>query len=152
MEEFVPTDLEGVEHIYTMMIEFFVNYGFQVVGAIIILLIGFWVSAKVGAAVSAFCIRKNVDLTLSKFAGSTSKLLVLVCFLVISLGKFGISVAPFLAAIGAIGLGAGLAVQGLLSNYAAGLAIIITRQSRTDRLVVFLSCNMGLRISFYQIF
>ena len=84
-------------------------------------------SARVATAVTGFCERKNVDPTLSKFAGSTSKLLMLLCFLVISLGKFGISVAPFIAAIGAVGLGAGLAVQGLLSNYAAGLAIIITR-------------------------
>ena len=127
MEDVLPTDLEGVERAYNLMIDFFVNYGFQVVGAIIILLIGFWVSSRVGSAVTAFCERKSIDPTLGKFAGSTSKLLVLLCFVVISLGKFGISVAPFIAAIGAVGLGAGLAVQGLLSNYAAGLAIILTR-------------------------
>jgi small conductance mechanosensitive channel len=46
---------------------------------------------------------------------------------IICLGKIGISVTPFVAAIGALSLGAGLAVQGLLSNYGAGLNIIITR-------------------------
>jgi len=46
---------------------------------------------------------------------------------IICLNKIGISVTPFLAAIGAISLGAGLALQGLLSNYAAGLNIILTR-------------------------
>ena len=46
---------------------------------------------------------------------------------IIALGKLGISVTPFLAAVGALSLGAGLAVQGLLSNYGAGLNIIITR-------------------------
>ena len=46
---------------------------------------------------------------------------------IIALGKLGISVTPFLAAVGALSLGAGLAVQGLLSNYGAGLNFIITR-------------------------
>jgi len=46
---------------------------------------------------------------------------------IIALGKLGISVTPFIAAIGAVSLGAGLALQGLLSNYAAGFNIIITR-------------------------
>ena len=45
----------------------------------------------------------------------------------IALPKLGIQITPFIAAIGAIGLGAGLAVQGLLSNYGAGLSIILTR-------------------------
>ncbi|MBV1910260.1 MAG: mechanosensitive ion channel, partial [Kangiellaceae bacterium] len=46
---------------------------------------------------------------------------------IICLNKIGISVTPFLAAIGALSLGAGLALQGLLSNYGAGLNIILTR-------------------------
>lgn len=46
---------------------------------------------------------------------------------IIALGKLGISVTPFVAAIGALSLGAGLALQGLLSNYGAGLYIIISR-------------------------
>ena len=54
-------------------------------------------------------------------------MMMILVVLVVCLGKFGISVAPFVAAIGAIGLGAGLAVQGLLSNYGAGFNIILTR-------------------------
>ena len=46
---------------------------------------------------------------------------------VICLGKFGISVAPFIAAIGAISLSIGLALQGVFSNYGAGFTIILTR-------------------------
>ena len=47
--------------------------------------------------------------------------------IIIALGNIGISVTPFIAAIGAVGLGAGLAIQGMLANYAAGFTIIITR-------------------------
>ena len=54
-------------------------------------------------------------------------MLIVVMITIIALGKLGISVTPFIAAIGAISLGAGLALQGLLANYAAGFNIIIIR-------------------------
>ena len=127
MEEMVGQELASVERFYNIVLDFAVNYGFQVLGAIIILIIGSWVAGRVGNAVTVMCGKKNVDPTLSSFAGSTVKAIILAGFIIISLGKFGISVTPFIAAIGAIGLGAGLAVQGLLANYSAGVAIIVTR-------------------------
>ena len=52
---------------------------------------------------------------------------VLVFVVIMALGKFGISIAPFIAAIGAVAFGASFAIQGPLSNYGAGLVIILTR-------------------------
>jgi small conductance mechanosensitive channel len=54
-------------------------------------------------------------------------MLIVVMITIVSLSKLGISVTPFIAAIGAISLGAGLALQGLLANYAAGFNIILIR-------------------------
>jgi len=70
---------------------------------------------------------RDIDITLSRFTGGTCKVIVLVMVAIIALGNLGISVTPFLAAVGALGLGAGLAIQGMLANYAAGFTIIITR-------------------------
>lgn len=123
----VGNELAFAQQAYATIIDFFLNYGFQVIGAIIILLIGIWVSGRLGAGATALCERSDIDITLGKFTGSITRVIVLTFFIIISLGKFGVSVAPFIAAIGAIGLGAGLAVQGLLSNVSAGIAIIITR-------------------------
>jgi small conductance mechanosensitive channel len=47
--------------------------------------------------------------------------------LIVVLGKFGITMTPFIAAVGAVAFGSSLAMAGLLSNYGAGLSIIITR-------------------------
>jgi small conductance mechanosensitive channel len=123
----VGEELAFAQQAYGTLIDFFLNYGFQVIGAIIILFIGIWISGRLGAGATALCERNDIDITLGKFTGSITRVIVLTFFIIISLGKFGISVAPFIAAIGAIGLGAGLAVQGLLSNVSAGIAIIITR-------------------------
>ena len=70
---------------------------------------------------------KNIDVTLSQFTASTVKVIVIVMVAIIALGQLGISVTPFVAAIGALSLGAGLALQGLLANYSAGLSIIVAR-------------------------
>ncbi len=131
----VGNELAFAQQAYSVVIDFFLNYGFQVIGAIIILLIGLWVSGRLGVAATALCERNNIDITLGKFTGSITRVVVLTCFVIISLGKFGISVAPFIAAIGAIGLGAGLAVQGLLANFSAGIAIIITRPFKVGNTV-----------------
>lgn len=125
--EQLAAQFDFVEKMYDVTVEFFVNYSFQVIGAILILIIGVMVSRWLGNLVIGLLTKRNVDVTLRGFIGSAIRILVLACFVVIALGKFGISVAPFVAAIGAIGLGAGLAVQGLLSNLAAGFNIILTR-------------------------
>nr|WP_289847541.1 mechanosensitive ion channel family protein [Colwellia sp. C2M11] len=54
-------------------------------------------------------------------------MIIVVMITIVALSKLGISVTPFVAAIGAVSLGAGLALQGLLANYAAGFNIIIIR-------------------------
>ncbi len=120
-------ELQQAQAIYKLITEFFVNYSFQILGALIIFALGVIVARKVGNLVMKLCERKELDITLSRFAASTSKLTIIVMVAVIALGKVGISVTPFVAAIGALGLGAGLAMQGLLSNYGAGLNIILTR-------------------------
>jgi len=120
-------EIEQVQAIYTLIIEFFVNYSFQIVGALIILLLGILVAKKLSNMVLNLCEKKALDITLSRFIASLVKISIIVMVAVIALGKMGISVTPFVAAIGALSLGAGLAMQGLLSNYGAGLNIIITR-------------------------
>jgi small conductance mechanosensitive channel len=123
----LKNELDQVSKFYDLIINFFANYSFQLIGALIIFLIGYWFSGKVGRWVLALCEKQKLDITLSRFIANTTKMLIVVMITIISLGKLGISVTPFIAAIGAISLGAGLALQGLLANYAAGFNIILIR-------------------------
>lgn len=120
-------ELAKVQEIYSLITTFLVNYGFQVLGAIVILLLGMLLARNGGNFVERLLLRNNIDVTLSHFAAGAVRILLLIMVVVISLGKLGISVTPFVAAIGALSLGAGLALQGMLSNYGAGISIIITR-------------------------
>ncbi|MBI4372961.1 MAG: mechanosensitive ion channel [Candidatus Omnitrophica bacterium] len=123
MEEQVTT----AQKLINTLIEFFVNYSFQVVGAVIILLIGVLLGKWVHRFTLAVCSKRKLDITLSKFIAGNARVLVLAFAVLVALGKFGITIAPFVAVLGAAVFGATYAIQGPLSNYGAGLSIILGR-------------------------
>jgi small conductance mechanosensitive channel len=123
----MENEIETFQKLIDIASQFLVQYGFQVLGAIIVLVIGFAVARWLSGLVAALGERKGLDVTLARFLGSVVKALVIIFVLIIAMGKFGISVAPFIAALGALVFGASFAIQGPLSNYGAGLTIILTR-------------------------
>ena len=120
-------ELAAVEKYMDLIVEFAVKYGFQVIYAIIILIIGLIIARWLSKMVVRVCESRNLDITLSRFLGNVVRLTVIGFVLIVVLGKFGITMTPFIAAIGAVAFGSSLALAGLLSNYGAGLSIIITR-------------------------
>ena len=123
----MPEELAEVEKYKDIIIEFAVKHGFQVIYAIIILIIGLIVARWLANMVVRVCENRKLDITLSRFLGNVVRLCLLAFVMIIVLGKFGIAMTPFIAAIGAVAFGSSLALAGLLSNYGAGLSIIITR-------------------------
>ncbi len=120
-------EITAIQKLIDTAIEFCVNYSFQVLGAIIILILGVMASNWVARILLSLFEKKKMDITLSKFLAGAAKIFVLVFVILIALGKFGITIAPFIAALGALAFGASFALQGPLSNYGAGLTIILTR-------------------------
>ena len=120
-------EIRQLRAIYDTVVEFVINYSFQVFGALVIITIGFWLGGKAATAVQRICQRHSIDITLAGFFANTSKIIVIAIMTIIALGKIGISIGPFVAALGAVSLGAGLALQSPLSNYGAGLTLILTR-------------------------
>ncbi|AUJ70557.1 mechanosensitive ion channel family protein [Pseudoalteromonas sp. NC201] len=123
----INQEIEQIEHYYNIIREYLVTYSFQLLAAIFIFLLGLWLSRKLSKATENLMLKHNIDPALTNFIGNVIKVLIIAMFVIISLGKVGISITPFVAAIGAASLGAGLALQGMLANYGAGLAIIATR-------------------------
>lgn len=123
----VQEELELVADLYNMLVTYMVTYSFQIIGAVVVLVLGVFAGRWASNFVLALCGKKSLDITLSRFFASAARIAFIVCAALIALPKLGIQVTPFLAAVGALGLGAGLAMQGLLSNYGAGLSIIFTR-------------------------
>ncbi|HSR36544.1 MAG TPA: mechanosensitive ion channel family protein [Desulfurivibrionaceae bacterium] len=120
-------EIATVQRVMNRVVEFCVDYSFQVVGAIIVLVAGVVLGKWVANGIERVCEKKGLDVTLGHFLASMGRLVVLAFAAIIALSKFGITIAPFVAAIGAAAFGATYAIQGPLSNYGAGLAIIIGR-------------------------
>lgn len=120
-------ELDQMTNLYNMLVTYLVTYSFQIFGAIVVLIVGVFIGRRVSDLVLILCAKKSLDITLSRFFASAARIAIIVFAVLIALPKMGIQVTPFLAAVGALGLGAGLAAQGLLSNYGAGLSIIFTR-------------------------
>lgn len=120
-------ELEEVSKFYNVMIEFFANYSLQIFGALIIILIGVIASRYVQKLVLNVLMKNNIDETLSGFIAGFVRFIVIAMMSILALGKLGISIAPFIAALGALSLTAGLALQGSVSNFAAGIVLVITK-------------------------
>lgn len=117
----------AAQQLIRTIIDFWVNYSFQVMGAVIVLIVGFFLARWTGDLIYKFGHRKKWDVTLARFLSQGAKILVFSLALIIAMGKFGITIAPFVATLGAAAFGATYAIQGPLSNYGAGLSIILGR-------------------------
>jgi len=133
----VEYELKSLQKVYGVVIEFLTQYSFQLIGALIVVLIGWFGAKYVYALLMRLFTKYRLDMTLARFLANVAKVLVLTAMIVVALGKVGISIAPFVAAIGAASLTAGLALQGSVSNYAAGVLLIVSRPFKVgDTLLV----------------
>ncbi|MGR8948972.1 MAG: mechanosensitive ion channel family protein [Gammaproteobacteria bacterium] len=134
-------ELEVVQRIYGGIVDFLVNYSFQIVGAIIILIAGILVARSVAKAVLRVLEHRDVDVTLRQFIASTVRLIIIVMFVMIAMGKLGISITPLIAALGGLAVGASFAIQGPVSNYGAGFVIILTRMFKVGDTISVQGCS-----------
>ncbi|MEK9945798.1 MAG: mechanosensitive ion channel family protein [Alphaproteobacteria bacterium] len=119
--------IQAVTSLVDSTVDFAVSYGLQIAGALVILILGLRLARWGGARVTKIAEARRVDPTLSRFFGNVVRFVVITFVLIITLGNLGVELAPIVAFVGAGALGATFAVQGVLANYAAGLALIMTR-------------------------
>src|SRR2546423_14921773 len=109
------------------VLKFLAQYGFGIVGAIIILTVGALVARWLGRIAERWLTNKQVEPPITMLAVRVLRLLVFALAAVLALDKCGVPIAPMVAGIGVAGVGIGLALQGVLSNLVAGLTIIFTK-------------------------
>lgn len=100
-------------------------YGMRVVAAIVIFVVGRWVAGMVAKLIRRVMTKSKTDETLVSFVGNLSYIALLAFVVIAALNQLGIQTASFIAVLGAAGLAIGLALQGSLGNFAAGVLMII---------------------------
>lgn len=116
-----------MENLIQTLNDFAVNYGIKVVGAIVILIGGRIVAGLLRSGVLRAMGKGNVDQTLAMFFGRLVFITVMVFTVLAALAKFGVQTASFVAVLGAAGFAVGFAMQGSLSNFAAGVMLLVFR-------------------------
>ncbi len=111
------------------------HVGLNLLLALLILLIGIWLSARLANFVQRALQRASVDVTLIGFLRKVVYGVLIAVLVVIALNTAGMSTAPLVAALGAAGLAIGLALQGSLSNLAWGVLLVIFRPFRVGDFV-----------------
>lgn len=116
-----------MENLIDRTYELLTFYGLRVIAAIVILIVGRWVAKIIEKGIQKVMAGRKIDPTITSFTGNLTYFALLAFVIVAALGQLGIQTTSFIAVIGAAGLAVGLALQGALSNFAAGFMMIIFR-------------------------
>ena len=116
-----------IEQLLSKVYEIITVFGVKIVGAIVVFIIGRWISKFFANLFRKFMDKREVDPTVTKFVGSLIYFALLTFVVLAALGLLGVQTTSFIAVIGAAGLAIGLALQGSLANFAAGFLLILFR-------------------------
>ncbi|MFA5363485.1 MAG: mechanosensitive ion channel domain-containing protein [Candidatus Omnitrophota bacterium] len=104
---------------------YLVQYGLNILAALLIILIGKWLAGMFTRFLEKILVQSKINKTLASFAKNIAYYGLLAFVFLAALNKLGIETTSFIALIGAAGLAVGFALQGTLSNFAAGVMLII---------------------------
>ncbi len=114
----------GVGHFITL-------YGVRLIGAVIFLIVGFWLANKFSKLLSNVMERRGFDASLRGFMKSLVNIALKVLVVISILSLIGIPMTSFIAILAAAGLAIGLALSGTLQNFAGGVLILIIKPFKT---------------------
>lgn len=124
-----------MSEVFPMVQNWIALYGLKVIGAVAILVLGMFAARYLRKAAVSLMRKAKVEETLVGFAGNVLRFVLMALVLIAALEQVGFSTGSMIAVLGAASLAVGLAMQGQLSNLAAGVLILIFRPFRMGHLV-----------------
>jgi len=115
--------------------EFIVDYAPSVVGAVLTLIIGFWIIGRITGAMNRMMEKRGMDETIRPFLSSLVSVGLKVMLLLAVAGMFGIETTSFVAIFGALAFAIGMALQGSLGHFASGVLLLTFRPYQVGDLV-----------------
>lgn len=128
MEDQILQTRDMIELQLAALVRIMTQYGLNVVYAILLLIVGWWAAGRIAAGVRRACDHTDrIDETITGFATSITRYAVIALVIITVLQLFGFQTTSLVAVIGAASLAIGLALQGTLSNLAAGVMLLFFR-------------------------
>lgn len=111
------------------------SYAVNIVAAIAILIVGMIIARVIANGINRLLVARHIDATVADFLSALVRYGIIAFTLIAALGRVGVQTASVIAVLGAAGLAVGLALQGSLSNLAAGVLLVTFRPFRTGEFV-----------------
>lgn len=102
-----------------------IKFGIQIFLALVILVVGFWLSSKIKNIIRKRMIKRNLDASIREFTLPIISILLKIMVILSAINAVGIQITSFAAILAGLAAGIGLSLQGSLSNFAGGLLIIL---------------------------
>ncbi|WCG82612.1 small-conductance mechanosensitive channel MscS [Pectobacterium sp. A5351] len=134
MEE-LNTSLDQAESWLVAHQNLFLQYAVNIVAALVILIVGLVIARIVSGTINKLMISRSIDSTVADFLSALVRYGIIAFTLIAVLSRVGVQTASVIAVLGAAGLAVGLALQGSLANFAAGVLLVIFRPFRTGEWV-----------------
>ncbi|PLR31253.1 mechanosensitive ion channel protein MscS [Chimaeribacter californicus] len=112
-----------------------IHYAVNIVAAVVIMILGFMAAKVISSTLRKVMHARGIDDTVSDFLSAIVRYGVIAFTIIAALGRIGVQTASVIAVLGAAGLAVGLALQGSLSNFAAGVLLVIFRPFRAGEYV-----------------
>ena len=124
-----------LQEVLAKITEMAIEYVPQVLLAILALLIGFWIIGKIVKALNRTLERSGMEVSLSKFLSSLASVAMKVMLLLSVAGMFGVNTTSFVAILGALMVGIGMALNGSIGHLASGVMIMLFKPFKVGDLV-----------------
>ena len=126
--EIIPNQIFSQEFINAKGLNIIFEFAIQILAGIATIIVGFWLSSRASRVVTNSMAKiTRVDQTIVPMFSTLVRYAGMTLTLIVALGNFGVETTSIIAVLGAAGLAIGLALQGTLSNVAAGLMLIFLR-------------------------
>ncbi|MBM4006018.1 MAG: mechanosensitive ion channel [Planctomycetes bacterium] len=131
----MPSQIDSLQHLKNRAIDLLVEFGPNALSAIVVFVIGLFVSRAIARAVERGIARVEMEPPLRLLLLRIVRLAVMAIFVIMALQNLGVELLPLIAGLGVAGAGVALALQGVLGNAVAGLTIILTRPFRVGEYI-----------------
>lgn len=115
--------------------ELLLSYAVNIVAALAIVIVGMIAARIISNTINRLMVARKIDATVADFLAALVRYAIIAFTLIAALGRVGVQTASVIAVLGAAGLAVGLALQGSLSNLAAGVLLVMFRPFRAGEYV-----------------
>lgn len=130
--------VEGINNASTWLAnnqDLLIQYAVNIIAALLILIVGSIIAKVLSGMLNRVMRLRGIDVTVADFLSAMVRYSILAFTIVAVLGRLGVQTASVIAVIGAAGLAVGLALQGSLSNFAAGVLLVAFRPFKAGEYV-----------------